>query len=43
MLQYPGIERECRLLLATTIAAWLYQKLGFEPWPIRCCSGRSTG
>ena len=31
MLRYPGIERYRRLLLATTTAAWLYQKFGFEP------------
>lgn len=30
MLEYPGIERYRRLLLATTTAAWLYEKLGFE-------------
>lgn len=29
MLQYPGMERYRRLLLATTTAAWLYQKFGF--------------
>lgn len=29
MLEYPGIERYRRLLLATTTAAWLYEKLGF--------------
>lgn len=28
-LNYPGIERYRRLLLATTTAAWLYEKLGF--------------
>jgi GNAT superfamily N-acetyltransferase len=30
MLEYPGIERYRRLLLATTSAAWLYEKLGFS-------------
>jgi GNAT superfamily N-acetyltransferase len=30
MLDYPGIERYRRLLLATTTAAWLYEKLGFS-------------
>lgn len=30
MLKYPGMERYRRLLLATTTAAWLYQKFGFE-------------
>jgi GNAT superfamily N-acetyltransferase len=29
MLEYPGVERYRRLLLATTSAAWLYEKLGF--------------
>jgi len=29
MLAYPGIERYRRLLLATTTAGWLYEKLGF--------------
>ena len=29
MLAYPGIERYRRLLLATTSAPWLYEKLGF--------------
>lgn len=29
MLSYPGTERYRRLLLATTTAAWLYEKLGF--------------
>lgn len=28
-LNYPGVERYRRLLLATTTAAWLYEKLGF--------------
>lgn len=30
MLEYPGVERYRRLLLATTTAAWLYEKLGFS-------------
>ncbi|TFW07286.1 N-acetyltransferase [Oxalobacteraceae bacterium OM1] len=30
MLRYPGVERYRRLLLATTTAAWLYEKLGFS-------------
>jgi GNAT superfamily N-acetyltransferase len=30
MLAYPGVERYRRLLLATTTAAWLYEKLGFS-------------
>jgi hypothetical protein len=30
MLDYPGIERYRRLLLATTTAPWLYEKLGFS-------------
>jgi GNAT superfamily N-acetyltransferase len=30
MLKYPGVERYRRLLLATTTAAWLYEKLGFS-------------
>ena len=30
MLEYPGVERYRRLLLATTTAAKLYEKLGFE-------------
>lgn len=29
MLAYPGTESYRRLLLATTTAAWLYEKLGF--------------
>ena len=28
-LNYPGVERYRRLLLATTTAAWLYEKFGF--------------
>ena len=30
MLTYPGVQRYRRLLLATTSAPWLYEKLGFE-------------
>ena len=30
MLDYPGVERYRRLLLATTSAPWLYAKLGFS-------------
>jgi GNAT superfamily N-acetyltransferase len=30
MLAYPGVERYRRLLLATTTAPWLYEKLGFS-------------
>ncbi|WP_036169224.1 GNAT family N-acetyltransferase [Massilia sp. 9096] len=30
MLAYPGVEGYRRLLLATTTAAWLYEKLGFS-------------
>jgi GNAT superfamily N-acetyltransferase len=30
MLEYPGVERYRRLLLATTSAPWLYEKLGFS-------------
>jgi GNAT superfamily N-acetyltransferase len=30
MLDNPGIERCRRLLLATTTAPWLYEKLGFS-------------
>lgn len=30
MLTYPGVDRYRRLLLATTTAAWLYEKLGFS-------------
>jgi GNAT superfamily N-acetyltransferase len=30
MLRYPGVERYRRLLLATTTAGWLYEKLGFS-------------
>jgi GNAT superfamily N-acetyltransferase len=29
-LAYPGVERYRRLLLATTSAPWLYEKLGFS-------------
>lgn len=30
MLTYPGVDRYRRLLLATTTADWLYEKLGFS-------------
>lgn len=29
MLDYPAVERHRRRRLATTSAAWLYEKLGF--------------